>query len=92
MAHKSVRENLDIGNVERRLERRNGKPEYERIEGRIHIALNSLDKQELAFMQERRHMESEKWLRKFSYRGWEVNVDGRYFTVEEKLMCLSGLN
>lgn len=50
MAHKGVRENLDISNIERRLERRNGKPEYESIEGRIHIALNSLDKKELVFM------------------------------------------
>lgn len=37
-----------------------GKPEYERIEGRIHIALNSLDKQERVLMQERMYMESER--------------------------------
>lgn len=40
--------------------RRNGKPEYESFKGRIHIALNSLDNQELVFMQERRQVESEK--------------------------------
>lgn len=75
MAHKGVRENLDTGNVERRFKRRNGKPEYESIERRIHIALNSVDKQELVIIQERRHME-------FFYSGWVVNVDVRYFTVE----------
>lgn len=44
MSHKGMRENLDIGNVERRLERRNGKPDYGSIQGRTHIVLNLLDK------------------------------------------------
>lgn len=45
-----MRENLDIGNVERRLERRNGKPEYGSIQGRKLIALNLLGKQEPVLM------------------------------------------
>lgn len=43
-----MRENLDIGNVERRLERR--KPEYGSIQGRKLIALNLLGKQEPVLM------------------------------------------
>lgn len=44
MVHKGMREKLDIGNVERRLENRNGKSGSGSIQGRTHIALNSLDK------------------------------------------------
>lgn len=59
IAHKGVRENFNIRNVERRLERGNGKPEYGNILGRTHTALNSLAKQELV-LRERRQIESKK--------------------------------
>ena len=44
MVHKGMREKPDIGNIERRLGRRNGKPDSGSIQRRTHIALNSLDK------------------------------------------------
>lgn len=87
MTQKGVRENPGSDYVESMLEKI-GKPEYERIEGRIHIALNSLDKPELVLMQERMYMESEKQLRKFSDSGWEENVDVRYFMIEGN-QCVS---
>lgn len=46
MASAGVKENLNIRNVSR-LENKNEKPGYGSIQGRTHVALNSLDKQEL---------------------------------------------
>lgn len=84
MAHTGVRENLDIGSVERRFRRRNGKPAYERIERTIHTALNSVDKQELVFMQEEAH--GVLLLRLGGKCGCHI------FYSRRKLLWLSGLN